>query len=311
MARIVVVGEGMVELAPGEGAGGAGAAGEWRVGHGGDTLNIAIHLARLGHDVAFLTALGTDPFSAGLRRAWEGEGLDARAILTDPVRRAGLYAITNSPDGERQFTYWRADSAARALFAQPGADAAVERAGDAALLIFSMISLAILPPEGRDALLALAQRVRAHGGRVAFDTNYRPALWPDTATARAVHARAASLCDIALPTLEDEVALTGAATADDVLAAWRAAGVAEVVLKLGAEGCRIADRIVAPPQRLAPRDTSGAGDAFDAGYCHARLAGLAPADAARAGHRLAAWAVMRRGAIPPRDADAPYANLLA
>ena len=53
MSRIVCVGEGMLELRREHG--------EWRLGSGGDVLNTAIHLARLGHDVAFLSALGNDP----------------------------------------------------------------------------------------------------------------------------------------------------------------------------------------------------------------------------------------------------------
>ena len=38
----------------------------------------------------------------------------------------------------------------------------------------------------------------------------------------------------------------------------------------------------------------------------ARMAGEAPEDAASAGHRLAGWVIQRRGAVPDRDADAPY-----
>ncbi|WP_267382654.1 MULTISPECIES: sugar kinase [unclassified Sphingomonas] len=302
MAKIVVVGEGMIELA-GDGAGG------WRLGHGGDTLNSAVHLARLGGDVAYLTALGDDPFSRDLLGAWAAEGIDTTMILTDPRRRPGLYAITNDPDGERHFTYWRGESAARGLFALPGIDAALVEAERADLLVFSMISLAILPPEGRRALFALAARVRRRGGRVAFDTNYRPALWHDRDDALAAHAEAIALTDIGLPTLEDEAALTGTGEAAAVLAAWRAAGVGETVVKLGAAGC-LADGIaVPPPEALVPRDTSGAGDAFNAGYLHARLAGDPPAVAALAGHRLAGWVVMNRGAVPARTADAPYASL--
>ena len=48
----------------------------WALGYGGDTLNSAVHLARLGQRVAFVTALGTDPFSESLRRDWADEGLD-------------------------------------------------------------------------------------------------------------------------------------------------------------------------------------------------------------------------------------------
>ena len=304
MAKIVVVGEGMVELSGGSVDG-------WRLGFGGDTLNTAVHLARLGGDVAYFTALGTDGFSDDLCRAWAAEGVDIALVLTDPDRRPGLYAITNDPDGERHFTYWRGESAARRLFALPGIEAALETAAGADLLVFSMISLAVLPAEGRAALLDLAARVRARGGRVAFDTNYRPALWPDPAEARAAHGAALRVTDIGLPTMEDEVALAGSGDPVAVLTLWRAAGVAEVVMKRGADGCIVDGVDVPPPARLIPRDTSGAGDAFNAGYLHARLAGRPPAAAALAGHRLAGWVVMNRGAIPAINADAPYALLAA
>ena len=77
-------------------------------------------------------------------------------------------------------------------------------------------------------------------------------------------------------------------------------------MKLGAEGCLVAGvGIVPPPKRLSPRDTSGAGDAFNAGYLAARLDGIDPAEAAVRGHRLAGWTVMRSGAIPARDDDLP------
>ena len=303
MSRIVLVGEGMVELSRGDGPA------AWRLGHGGDTLNTAIHLARLGQDVAFFTAIGDDPFSRDLRLAWTREGIDSALILTDPARRAGLYAITNDPDGERHFTYWRSDSAARRLFELPGVDAAIGVAAQADLLIFSMISLAILPPAGRDALLDLARRVRINGGRVALDTNYRPTLWPDAAEARAVYASALAVADIGLPTMEDEVALASTRDPGSILDSWRSAGVGEVTIKQGAVGC-IADGVLVPVEPLTPCDTSGAGDAFNAGYLHARLAGEPPHVAALAGHRLAGWVVMNRGALPAITADAPYAALV-
>ena len=299
MTKIVVAGEGMIELSGDHASG-------WRLGYGGDTLNTAIHLARLGRDVAYLTALGDDPFSDDLRRALNAERVDSGLILTDPERRPGLYAITNDPDGERHFTYWRGESAARRLFTLPGIDAALKVAEQADLLVYSMISLAILPPEGREALFDLATRVRRRGGRVAFDTNYRRLLWRDSDEARAAHARAMALADIGLPTLEDEAALAGSDDLRAVLDLWSSAGVGEVVVKLGADGCVANGVVIPPPGPLVPRDTSGAGDAFNAGYLHARLAGKPPREAALAGHRLAGWVVMARGAVPPVTDDAPY-----
>ncbi|MDE2303104.1 MAG: sugar kinase [Sphingomonadales bacterium] len=278
----------------------AGAA--WQFGHGGDMLNTAIHLARAGHDVALLTALGTDPHSARLRAAWTAEGIDPALILTDPARNPGLYAIDVDNTGERSFTYWRAGSAASAMFALPAMAQASAVASRADSLVFSLISLAILPDAGREALLRLARAVREAGGKVAFDGNYRPRLWASPAEARHWRDAAIAAADFGLPTLDDEIALDGAGDALAVAAHWQRLGCAEPVVKLGAAGCRLADgAIIAPARQLAALDTSGAGDAFDAGYLGARLRGAPPAEAARQGHALAGWTIMRPGAIPPRE----------
>lgn len=292
--RVVLVGEAMLELSQdGE---------SWQLAYGGDTLNTAIHLARAGVDTAFLTALGTDPFSADLKRRWAAEGLDTSLVLAEPLRNPGLYAITCDAAGERSFTYWRNDSAARQVFACEGIDDALASAAQADLLAFSLVSLAVLPPDSRDALLALARKVRERGGQVAFDGNYRPRLWPDAATARTSRDAAIALATIGLPTLEDEALLGSPDDPAAVAAHWQSLGCAETVVKLGADGCRLPDgRIIAPESVLAPVDTSGAGDAFNAGYLAARLRGEAQEQAARGGHALAGWTIMRRGAIPSRD----------
>jgi 2-dehydro-3-deoxygluconokinase len=293
VARIVCCGEGMLELTRANGV--------WDLGYGGDTLNTAIHLARKGHDVGYLTALGPDPFSARLWEQWAAEGLDLSLVLTHPHRAAGLYAITTDERGERSFTYWRDASAAREMFAVADLDSLAATIGNADVFCFSLITLSILSPEHRPLLLEVAAQVRAKGGRVAYDGNYRERLWAGAAEARAAHEQAIAIADIGLPTLEDEQAIHGQGDATAVAELWSSLGCAEVIVKLGENGCRLPDGAIVPPeQHLAPVDTSGAGDAFDAGYLDARLSGASPREAAAAGHRLAAWTIMRRGAIPPR-----------
>jgi 2-dehydro-3-deoxygluconokinase len=275
---------------------------QWQLGYGGDTLNTAIHMARAGVETAYLTALGSDPFSDDLKAKWAGEGLDTSLILTDPARNSGLYAITTDGAGERSFTYWRNDSAARGMLACAGIEEALAKAEQADLLGFSLITLAILPPEAREQLYALVRRVRANGGKVAFDGNYRPRLWASSKEARTARDAAISCADIGLPTLEDEAMLSGEVDADTVAAHWAGLGCAETIVKLGAKGCRLPDgTIMPPPEVLNPVDTSGAGDAFNGGYLSARMNGASVAEAALKGHRLAGWCVMRRGAIPARD----------
>ena len=86
-----------------------------------------------------------------------------------------------------------------------------------------------------------------------------------------------------------------------------AAGVTEIILKDGAAGPVIwaAGLRSAGPLKAATRvvDTSGAGDAFNAGYLASRLRGSSPEQAAVQGHELAIHVIGHRGAIPPRLAS--------
>jgi 2-dehydro-3-deoxygluconokinase len=298
-ATITVIGEAMLELSRGEGDG-------WNLRYGGDVINTAVHLARSGDHVRLASALGADPMSAQLRSQWEAEGVDTSLLIAARGQLPGLYAIETDATGERSFHYWRSEAAARRMFDLPESAAMVAQAAQSDLLYFSLITLAILPDAGREALLALARQVKERGGKVAFDGNYRPRLWSDAATACHWRDRAIALCDIGLPTLADEVEMGEADDAADAAARWGAAERREIVVKLGGDGCMVDGVVVPIPQKLTVIDSSGAGDAFNGGYLHARLAGASVADAALAGHRLAGWNIGRRGAIPAKDADAPY-----
>lgn len=299
--NVVAVGECMIEISRlgGDEGGGTG----WRLQHGGDTLNVATYLARLGTPVAYMTALGADSFSQAMRGAWTAEGIDTRLVLTHAQRLPGLYAIETDAAGERRFHYWRDQSAARALFDCEGIDGALAAAATASLLYLSGITLSLFGADGQARLLALCRAVRAGGGRVAFDTNYRPRGWASADAARAAIAAIMPLVDLALPTFDDEAALWGDAAPAACLARWQAAGVADVAIKLGPQGAMIledgASNVVPVRVEASPRDTTGAGDSFNAAYIAARLDGLPPRLAAQHGNRLAAEVVRHPGAIMP------------
>jgi len=272
----------------------------WQLGFAGDTFNTTLYLARLQVPVAYLTALGCDPFSQDMRSAWAREGIDTSLVLTHASRLPGLYAIRNDADGERHFHYWRERSAARALFTLPGIDAALARAREAKWFYLSGITLAIFTPPERARLIATAAAVRAAGGQVVFDPNYRRALWDDPQRARDAFASLASHVSLALPTHADEALLFEDTDPEQTAARWREAGAAEVVVKCGAQGCLVAAstgtaRIAAAT--VTAVDTTGAGDAFNAAYLAGRIAGLPPATAARGANRLAGEVIQHRGAI--------------
>ncbi len=301
--RIALVGECMIELR-GEPFGAI------QQGFGGDTLNTAIYLARLsctrGLEVSYATALGTDPFSTHMIRAWQGDGIDTTLVRQLPDRLPGLYAIQVDPAGERHFFYWRDASAARQYF-----DAArtplEEAAGTLAALYLSGISLAILPAAGRDRLLSAMAQVRAAGGRVVFDNNLRPCLWPSLSEARTCYEQVYALSDVALITLDDEMMLRDQGSAERALADVLALGVAEVVIKRGAQPTLVSvagSRWEAVPVEPVPRvvDTTAAGDSFAGAYLAMRMAEVDPVAAARAANRMAAVVIQYPGAIIPAEA---------
>lgn len=299
--RAVAVGECMVELARD---------GDGRYGQsfGGDTFNTAVYLARAGVPTAYATALGDDPYSAGIIALADCEGIATDLVLRRPGRMPGLYLIETGPAGERTFHYWRDRSPARELLEGEDWREIADAIATARVAYISGVTLSLYGPLGLERLAEALGRARAAGGLVVMDGNYRQRGWAGEAErARRVMERFWQLADIALPTFDDEAALWG--DGDPQATALRLArlGVAEIAVKLGAEGALVSGaglelQRVGVPAPVAPVDTTAAGDSFNAAYIAARLAGRGEVEAARAGHRLAAVVIAHRGAIAPREA---------
>ncbi|NHB77747.1 sugar kinase [Rhodobacter calidifons] len=295
--RVVCLGECMVEFFRRED-------GFWSQGFAGDSFNVAWALRALlppSAEVAYLTRVGTDALSEDMLSMFRAAGIETRHVARDPERSVGLYTIRTDARGERSFTYWRSESAARGL-ARDGA--ALAAAFDGADLVYlSGISLAILPPEDRDRLIGrLCQRGQRRF-RVAFDPNIRPRLWPDLRSATAAITALAGIADILLPTHDDEALAFGDPDAAATLRRYARLGVPEIVVKDGIRptlyqtGEVTGARPVAPVARAL--DTTGAGDSFNGAYLAARLTGAGQAAAVAAGQGVSAEVVMHRGALMP------------
>jgi 2-dehydro-3-deoxygluconokinase len=295
---IVSIGECMLELS---GKGGQ----DWRLGFAGDTLNTLWALRALAgveRTANYVSAFGDDPFSRDQIAFFEANGIGIGESPIIAGARPGLYAITLT-GAERSFTYWRNDSAARQLAADPARLA--KSLENQALVYFSGITLAILESPARKVLIDAVSAARKAGSLVAFDANYRPRLWKSPEDARASIAEALSVTDIALPTFPDEQSLYGDASPEATARRLAEAGVGEIVVKNGelpASVCHAGKlESMAAVHVQSPVDTTGAGDSFNGSYLSARLAGLPPADATRRAHAVAAAVVQVRGALAPFD----------
>ena len=296
MTRVACLGECMIELRELPD-------GRLHRGYGGDTLNTAVYLARLGVAVDYVTALGDDAWSEEMIAGWRAEGVGTDRVIRLPGRLPGLYVIQTDAGGERRFSYWRDTAPARDLFDLPETPALSDALLGYGLLYLSGITLSLYGRQGRARLFETLDRARAAGRRVAFDTNFRPRGWPDRSEAESAYREAFRRADVALASVEDLDLLFGEGGGAEFSSLARSA---ERVLKLARPACRVlargTDALVEAEPVLAVVDTTAAGDSFAAAYLAARLAGADPCAAARAGHRLAGVVVGHPGAIIPREA---------
>ena len=230
MKKVAVIGECMIEL---NGA----SFGTLHQAFGGDSLNMAIYLARVARpdiDVKFVTAVGMDSLSDGLQQRWAAEGIDTSLVLRDDARLPGLYWIQVDAYGERSFLYWRNESAARHLVRHPDIGRIFDELARVDMIYLTGISLAILPASDRRVLLETLSDLTARGVTLAFDSNYRPALWASRDDAREATSAILSMADLLLVTFDDEQRLWDDATPDDTVSRLSATKAGTFAVKLGA-----------------------------------------------------------------------------
>jgi len=295
MTRAAAIGECMIELSRLD-------SDRYQQVFAGDVYNTAVYLRRLSQPdvvVDFITATGDDALSDQLLAASRTEGL-----IPVVTRIAGaspaLYIISTDDQGERSFTYYRDASPVKQLFGD-GEEAVDLRGYD--LIYLSAITLQLLTPAARGYLRSALSDARDRGCLVAFDSNYRPGGWPGADVARSAVDDISPLVDIALVSLADERSLRGIRDATEIIDVYRAAGVAEIIVKDGSNPVTAYhrgrfDRLPVSAATYV-EDTTGAGDSFNGAYLAERLRGIPLEAAVRTASRIAAEVVGVRGALIP------------
>lgn len=292
--KVLCIGECMVELSPVE-------TGLWRQSFAGDTMNTAWYLRQLFDEtwnIEYFTALGQDRLSDEIYGFLQCSGLGVDHVVRVADRQPGLYAI-HLQDGERSFSYWRENSAARLLAADLDILQKVMTEQD--VIYFSGITLAILPPKDRDTFLRLIGNARKNGQQVIFDPNLRPKLWKTHNEMCEAIERAAALSNLVMPSFSDEQEAFGDHSPSDTANRYLALGCQEVVVK-NADGEIIHRALKSAetrftPKKIKPIDTTGAGDSFNAGFIYAKFSGQRLHDAIALAQNVAAYVLQKQGAI--------------
>lgn len=268
----------------------------------GDVFNTAVYLKRLFNDinVNMVTAVGQDNFSDNMVNCFQDEKLATDYVFRSAEKIPGLYAIQLDQFGERSFTYWRNDSAARTVMNYIDQHV-VEQFSENDIFFFSGISLGVITPNDRNNFWSFVGELKAKGVQIAFDLNFRPQLWQSKDEAREQFSKAFEQADILLPGVDDFAAIFDLDSVENIITFFDRYDYQELVIKNGEKNvyCLSQDKQeivdVTPVENVV--DTTSAGDSFNGGYIGARMAGHSISQSVELANQVAGYVIQHKGAI--------------
>jgi fructokinase len=307
-ANVTVIGEAIIDLVPDE---------EPQTYHavpGGSPYNVAIGLARLGHQTTLMARLGDDGFGRVLRDRARAEGinLDAAPHAAEP---ATLAVVSLDAAAQASYDFYLNGTADWQWTAEETGRVPVQTA------VLHFGSIASWTSPGDAQVLALAESMRGRGDvLLSYDPNVRPRLLADPGRGQRLAERAIRFAHLAKASTDDVAWLYPGQTAEEVAGRWLGLGASVVVITSSADGADAFSKtggwVHRPALDVTVVDTVGAGDSFTAGLIASliRRNWHAPAALARcpAGQLAAALDdailvaslnVQRRGNDPPTLAD--------
>ena len=268
----------------------------YRKSFAGDTFNVAHYASIVGGssvEVDYFTAIGTDENSDQCQSFIERNKVGVKKIHRDEIHSIGLFNLSNNDAGEKRYTYWRSDSAARHLFEQK-----IDLSGyDFVYISGITAAITIHKTNLIDALL----KAKNKGAKIVFDFNYRPQLWAAD-EAKEFSLKLLPLVDILKISDEEFEILFPCKTMSDFS---RENHEAELIFTCGGQKAEVwqAGNLLAQEFFEASTkviDSSAAGDSFLGAY----LASYSKFDASqrlKRAHRIAVQVIAHKGSIAPID----------
>lgn len=290
---VVCIGEAMVLVAPDVPASVRGRP-SCSLSPAGAEFNVAAHLAALGCDVEWMSALGDDPLAGIILDEARCRKVGTDLVAVDPVRPTGLYLKSSEPEGTRML-YYRKGSAASEfdLVGAMGVGAAAPKVVHTTGITPALSATALSSVE------ALLDGKVFGEAMVSFDVNHRPALWGDRDAAE-VLLDIAQRSDIVFVGRDEAEEVWGVATAGEIRELID--GPAYLVVKDGAE-CAVefaGDCVFScPAPTVDVLEPVGAGDAFAAGWLAGYVNGADVEKRLKLGHFMASQALQHTGDIFP------------
>ncbi len=254
---VVALGELIVDLVPARGADGQAC---FAAKAGGAPGNVAVGVARLGGSAAMLSKVGEEAFGRLLVATLAGYGVATQGVVLTPERNTALAVVTLSPEGDRDFIFYR-NGCADASYAPEEVDVDLIRAAR----MLHVGSLVLAQPVAAAAQRRAVQVAREAGVLVSADVNLRPSLWPEPEAMRAAALATVTGANLVKISEEELTFLTGEQNPDDGIARLWHSGLRAVALTLGAAGAMLVtahDRVTVPGFPVKVVDTVGCGDAF-------------------------------------------------
>jgi 2-dehydro-3-deoxygluconokinase len=257
----------------------------------GSESNVAIGLARLGHKVIWVGAVGSDEQGQMILRTLRAENVSFQGKI-DEGSQTGMMMVEHRLGLNPLVSYYRTNSAGSKISFE---DTETSITPSLKLLHLSGITPA-LSDSASGAVARSMARARELGVKISFDLNFRSKLWTRTEASKALIPLAA-MADILIAS-EEELSLLGEESESSTAKKLLAGNCSSVVIKRGARGVTVITKnkqFDVPAHPVTVVDTIGAGDAFCAGYLSATLDNLGVEEAARRGVTAAAFVVSSKG----------------
>ncbi len=257
---------------------------------GGDALNEAVALSRLGKSVQWISKVGDDDAGKKILSFAEENGIDINGVTVQAELASGVTIVLVAENGERRFLT-NSNSSLRKLTEDD-----ILPHVDAMAPIVSFASMFISPPLDVPTMTRLFKRIKAGGRILAVDTKM-----PHHGETLNDLAELLPFVDYFVPNEFELAALTGGDDTDKNISALLDCGLKCAIVKCGGDGCIIAEgderiKIPACPVEKV-LDTTGAGDCFAAGLLWALSEGWPLAECGRFACATASCSVEQVGAV--------------